>query len=77
MAKAFSALPSAPASVSIAVWYDKDKPESVLLENVIVTDESCPNVVPSLAATCELLELYVHSCAPEIETSARAAFVKE
>ena len=29
MDKAFSALPSAPPSVSIAVWYERDRPESV------------------------------------------------
>ena len=47
-----------------------------MLVNVIVTDESWPNEVPSLAVTFELLELYVHSCAPDIETSARAALVE-
>ena len=31
-------------------------------------------VVPSLAVTFELLELYAHSIIPLIETSAKAAF---
>ena len=34
--------------------------------------ESVPNVVPSEAATCELLDSYANSVAAEIETSATA-----
>ena len=45
-----------------------------MLAKPIVIEESVPKVVPSLAAIFELLELYDHSIAPEIETSARAVF---